>query len=79
MPSRDDDVKDVYQQETRSPKRPVDIETRRQRAKIAKSLIRLKEKGASDEDVLAFIVSELKLRRDDPNVLAALRIWREEL
>jgi hypothetical protein len=42
-------------------------------------LIRLKEKGASEEDVLAFIVSELKLRPDDPNVLAALRIWREEL
>lgn len=70
-----DDIKDVYRRETRGRKRPVDIETRRQHAKVVRGLAWLKEQGATEEEAVKFIVTELKLRPDDPKVLSVRKIW----
>jgi hypothetical protein len=71
------DIDDVIRQETRRGKRPIDIETRRQHAKVVKGLSWLKEQGATDAEAAEFIVNELKLSPDDPKVLNVRKMWRD--
>jgi hypothetical protein len=42
-----------------------------------KGLSWLKEEGATEADAVKFIVSELKLRPDDPKVLIVRKMWRD--
>jgi hypothetical protein len=70
------DIEDVIQAERRRGKRPVDIETKRFVLRIKRGLKRLYDDGRSEEDVKSFIVNELRIKPDDPRVLAALKIWR---
>jgi hypothetical protein len=35
----------------------------------------LKEQGATEEEAVKFIVTELKLRPDDPKVLILRKMW----
>ena len=69
------DVEDVGREEMSRGRRPVSLETRRQRQEILRDLRKLLEIGTEEEFLSA--IRALGLQVDSPNWTEILAIWRE--
>lgn len=70
------DVEDVRREEMNRGRRPVDLETRRQREKLLHDFRKLLEFG-TEEDLVA-AMRALGLREDSEGFREALQIWRQD-
>ena len=69
------DVEDVRREEMSRGRRPISLETRRQRQELLRDLRKLLELGTEDEFVAA--MRALGLQDDSPDWGEILQIWRE--
>ena len=69
------DVEDVRREEMSRGRRPISLETRRQRQELLRDLRKLLELGTEDEFVAA--MRALGLQDDSPGWGEILQVWRE--
>jgi len=71
----DEDLQDVILEETMRGRRRIDLQARRERAKLNRAYRKLLDIGSEDEFLMA--IRALGLRDGSPRFLSAVQAWRE--